>query len=207
MKKRILAIVLMILTICLMSACGSSGSEEQGEAESQPESAAEESTDATASGNDTMVIYFSVTGHTKEVAGKIAQITGADTYKIESAEPYTDADIDYNDDSSRATVEQNDKSARPAFAGEVPSLEGVKAVYLGYPIWFGQEPRIMDTFVEAIDFDGVTVIPFCTSGSSGIGDSGKTLEQNAGSGTWLEGERFGAGASEEELRTWIESLQ
>lgn len=207
MVKKIFAIMLMILTICFMSACGSSGAEEQGEAESQPESTAEESTDAMASDSDTMVIYFSVTGHTEGVAETIAQITGADTYKIEAAEPYTDADIDYNDDSSRASVEQDDPTARPAFAGDVPSLEGVKTVYLGYPIWFGQEPRIMDTFVETIDFDGVTVIPFCTSGSSGIGDSGKTLEQNAGSGTWLEGQRFGAGASEEELRIWIESLQ
>ena len=208
MKKKLFVILLVILTIGVMSACGSSGSEEQGEAESQPESTTEESTEAAATaGSDTMVIYFSVTGHTKEVAEKIAQLTDADAYEIEAEEPYTDADIDYNNDSSRASVEQNDPSVRPAFAGEVPSLEGVKTVYLGYPIWFGQEPRIMDTFVEAANFDGVTVIPFCTSGSSGIGDSAKNLEQNAGSGTWLEGERFAAGASEDEIKGWIESLQ
>jgi flavodoxin len=208
MKKKLFVILLIILTMGVMSACGSSGSEEQGEAESQPESAAEESADAVATDSgDTMVIYFSVTGNTEGVAETIAQITGADMYKIEAAEPYTDADIDYNNDSSRASVEQDDPTARPAFAGEVPSLEGVNTVYLGYPIWFGQEPRIMDTFVETVDFDGVTVIPFCTSGSSDIGDSGKTLEQNAGSGTWLEGQRFDAGASEDELRAWIESLQ
>lgn len=207
MKKKPFVILLVILTMGVMSACGSSGSEEHGEAESQPESTVEESANAASSGGDTMVIYFSVTGNTEGVAETIAQITGAETYKIEAAEPYSDADIDYNDDGSRASIEQNDQSARPAFAGDVPSLEGVKTVYLGYPIWFGQEPRIMDTFVEAIDFDGVTVIPFCTSGSSGIGDSAKTLEQNAGSGTWLAGERFAAGTSEDELRIWIESLQ
>ena len=205
MKKKVLATVLMILTVCLMSACGSSGSEEQGETESQPDSTAEESADAATP--ETLVISFSVTGNTEGVADAIAQITGADTYKIEAEEPYTDADIDYNNDSSRASVEQDDPTVRPAFAGETPSLEGVTTVYLGYPIWFGQEPRIMDTFVEAIDFDGVTVIPFCTSGSSGIGDSAKNLEQNAGSGTWLDGMRFSAGASEDELKSWIESLQ
>ena len=207
MVKKIFAIMLMILTICFMSACGSSGAEEQGEAESQPESTAEESTDAMASDSDTMVIYFSATGHTKSVAEKIAQITDAELYEIVPEELYTEEDIDYNDENSRATKEQNDKSVRPAFAGEVPSLEGVKTIFLGYPIWFGQEPRIMDTFVESVDFDSITVIPFCTSGSSGIGDSGKDLEQNASGGTWIDGERFGAGASEDEVRSWLDSLQ
>ena len=205
MMKKVIAVMLVILTIGIMSGCGSS---EQTGAEEQPETTAEESAEGTTEATgDTMVIYFSVTGHTKAVAGMITQITDADVYEIEAEEPYTDADIDYNDDSSRASIEKNDKSARPSFAGDAPSLEGVKTVYLGYPIWFGQEPRIMDTFVEAVSFDGITVIPFCTSGSSGIGDSGKNLEQLAGSGTWLAGERFAADTTEEEVQSWIDSLQ
>ncbi len=205
MMKKLIAIMFMILTIVIMSACGSS---EQTDGEEQQETVTEESTEATAEATgDTMVIYFSVTGHTKTVAEMITQITDADIYEIEAEEPYTDADIDYSNDDSRASIEQNDKSARPAFAGDPPSLEGVKTLYLGYPIWFGQEPRIMDTFVKAVNFDGITVIPFCTSGSSGIGDSGKNLEQIAGSGSWLAGERFAADTTEEEVQSWIDSLQ
>lgn len=206
MKRTTIAVLLIILTLGLMTACGNS--EQNGREEQQTTAAAEENvvsdeTDV----RDTMVIYFSATGHTKSVAEKIAQITDAELYEIVPEELYTEEDIDYNDENSRATKEQNDKSVRPAFAGEVPSLEGVKTIFLGYPIWFGQEPRIMDTFVESVDFDSITVIPFCTSGSSGIGDSGKDLEQNASGGTWIDGERFGAGASEDEVRSWLDSLQ
>ena len=167
MKRTTIAVLLIILTLGLMTACGNS--EQNGREEQQTTAAAEENvvsdeTDV----RDTMVIYFSATGHTKSVAEKIAQITDAELYEIVPEELYTEEDIDYNDENSRATKEQNDKSVRPAFAGEVPSLEGVKTIFLGYPIWFGQEPRIMDTFVESVDFDSITVIPFCTSGSSGI---------------------------------------
>ena len=206
MKRTTIAVLLIILTLGLMTACGNSeqnGREEQQTTAAPEENVVSDETDV----RDTMVIYFSATGHTKSVAEKIAQITDAELYEIVPEELYTEEDIDYNDENSRATKEQNDKSVRPAFAGEVPSLEGVKTIFLGYPIWFGQEPRIMDTFVESVDFDSITVIPFCTSGSSGIGDSGKDLEQNASGGTWIDGERFGAGASEDEVRSWLDSLK
>lgn len=114
--------------------------------------------------------------------------------------------MNYNDSSSRATQEQNDPDMRPELGGEPIHLEGYTTLYLGYPIWWGQEPRILDTFVESQSFDGITVIPFCTSGSSGIGSSSQTLAELAGSGNWLEGQRFSAGASEEEVRNWIENL-
>ena len=91
--------------------------------------------------------------------------------------------------------------------GEALDLDGYSVLYLGYPIWHGRAPRIMDTFVEQYDFDGLTIIPFCTSGGSGIGSSAETLEELAGSGSWLEGQRFSSGVSEEELQEWIESLQ
>ena len=155
----------------------------------------------------TLVVYFSATGTTEGVAEKIAGITGADTYEIKAAQEYTDADLNWNDSSSRSTKEQNDSSARPEIGSDAVSLDGYTTIYIGYPIWWGEEPRIMDTFVESHSFDGITMIPFCTSGSSGIGRSGQNLADNAGTGTWLDGKRFGAGASEDEIRSWIEGLQ
>ena len=125
----------------------------------------------------TLVVYFSATGTTKGVAEKIVGITGADTYEIKAAQEYTDADLNWNDSNSRSTKEQNDSSVRP----EIGS--------------------------DAISLDGITMIPFCTSSSSGIGRSGQNLADNAGTGTWLDGMRFGAGASEDEIRSWIEGLQ
>ena len=155
----------------------------------------------------TLVVYFSATGTTKGVAEKIAAITGADTYEIKAAQEYTDADLNWNDSNSRSTKEQNDSSVRPEIGSEAISLDGYTTIYIGYPIWWGEEPRIMDTFVESHSFDGITMIPFCTSSSSGIGRSGQNLADNAGSGTWLDGMRFGAGASEDEIQSQIEDLQ
>jgi flavodoxin len=166
-----------------------------------------EDTESTNEHSDVLVVYFSATGNTKGVAEKIAGITGADTYEIKAAQEYTDADLNWNDSKSRSTKEQNDPSARPEIGSDAISLDGYTTVYIGYPIWWGEAPRIMDTFVESYSFDGITMIPFCTSGSSGIGKSGKNLADNAGSGTWLDGKRFGAGASEDEISSWIEGLQ
>ena len=152
---------------------------------------------------DTLVAYFSATGTTKGVAEKIAAITGGDLYEIVPTQPYSEADLNWSDRNSRSTKEQTDKNARPEIGSEDISLEGYTTVYLGFPIWWGEEPRILDTFVEKYSFDGVTVIPFCTSSSSGIGRSGPNMEALAGSGTWLDGERFSGSVSEEELQTWV----
>ena len=155
----------------------------------------------------TLVVYFSATGTTMGVAEKIAGITGADTYEIKAAQEYTDDDLNWNDSSSRSTKEQNDSSARPEIGSDAVSLEGYTTIYIGYPIWWGEEPRIMDTFVESYSFDGITMIPFCTSSSSGIGRSDQNLADNAESGTWLDGKRFDGGVSENELKSWIDGLQ
>ncbi|MCR5727506.1 MAG: flavodoxin [Lachnospiraceae bacterium] len=171
------------------------------------EDASSEETESSEENGGTLVIYFSATGNTKGVAEKIADITGADIYEIKAAQEYTDADLNWNDSNSRSTVEQNDSSARPEIGSEALSLDGYTTIYIGYPIWWGEEPRIMDTFVESYSFDGITMIPFCTSGSSEIGRSGQNLADNAGSGTWIDGKRFGAGASENQIRSWIEGLQ
>ena len=176
---------------------------------SAKETETEDSTEATL-GNDeakTLVIYFSATGTTKGVAEKIASVTGADLYEIVPKETYTDADLNYNDSGTRATREQNDPDARPEFETIDLDIENnYSTVFLGYPIWWGQEPRIMDTFVESYDFSGITVIPFCTSGSSGIGNSGRNLSEKAGSGRWLDGNRFSGSVSEDDLKSWISGL-
>ena len=166
-----------------------------------------EVTESSEENGGTLVVYFSATGTTKGVAEKIAGITDADIYEIKAAQEYTDADLNWNDSDSRSTKEQNDSSVRPEIGSEAISIDGYTTIYIGYPIWWGEEPRIMDTFVESYNFDGITLIPFCTSGGSGIGRSGQNLADNAGSGTWLDGKRFGAGVSEDELKSWIDGLQ
>ena len=151
--------------------------------------------------------YFSATGTTKGVAEKLASAVGGDLYEIVPAEPYTSADLNYSDSSTRATREQNDKSARPAIASEMLDLGGYDTIYVGYPLWWGEEPRILDTFMESYDFSGKTMIPFCTSGSSGIGSSGRNMEQLTGGATWLGGSRFGDSVSEDALRAWADELR
>lgn len=173
-----------------------------------PESSKEDAgKQETGQGKDTLVVYFSATGTTKGVAEKIAAATDADMYEIVPAEPYSSADLDWNDDDSRTTTEMNDKNARPEIGSGDVSLEGYSRVYIGYPIWWGDAPRIMSTFVEKYDFEGKTVIPFCTSGGSGIGKSGDNLKEQAGSGNWLAGDKLDSDISEEELKTWINGLE
>ena len=169
----------------------------------EPESEAS----APAAQSDVLIAYFSATGTTQGVAEKIASVTGGDLYEILAAEPYTSDDLNYNDSSSRSTKEQNDKNIRPEIGSEDISLEGYTTVYLGFPIWWGEEPRILDTFVEKYSFEGITVIPFCTSASSDIGRSGPNMEELAGSGNWLDGKRFGGNVSEADLQSWIEGLK
>ncbi|MBQ6438897.1 MAG: flavodoxin [Mogibacterium sp.] len=208
MSKRIKFIAtLLILSLLVFAGCSKTNdtAEEPAEPETAQAEEQEEVTEET--GKDTLVVYFSATGTTKGVAEKIASITGADIYEIKAAQEYTSEDLDWNDSDSRTTHEQNDKSVRPEIGSDSISLEGYSTIYIGFPIWWGEEPRIMDTFVESYDFDGKTMIPFCTSSSSGIGMSGKNLEANAGSGNWLDGERFGGGVSEEELQAWIDGLK
>lgn len=154
-----------------------------------------------------LVLYFSATGNTKSVAEKIAALTDADLCEIMPAQPYTDDDLNYNDSGSRATKEQNTPDARPELATDPISLEGYDTIYFGYPIWWGEEPRILDTFVEQYEFAELTIIPFCTSASSGVGNSAKHLADLAGGGNWMEGQRFSSNVSEEELSAWIESIK
>lgn len=160
----------------------------------------------TASDNDTIVIYFSRTGNTEKIAEYLIDITNADSYVIEAAVPYSDADIKYQDDNCRANKEQNDKTVRPEIANPIDSIDSYDTIFLGYPIWWGQEPRIIDTFLESYDFSDKTVIPFCTSASSGIATSEKNISELVTIGTQLEGRRFSASATKEDVKAWYDTL-
>nr|MCR5167721.1 hypothetical protein [Oscillospiraceae bacterium] len=156
--------------------------------------------------SSTLVAYFSRTGNTEKIAEYLIDITNADSYVIEAAVPYTDEDIEYNNDNCRANREQNDKTVRPEIANPIASIDNYDTIFLGYPIWWGQEPRIIDTFLESYDFTEKTVIPFCTSGSSGIGTSEKNISELVTIGNQLEGRRFPANATNENVKVWYDTL-
>ena len=153
--------------------------------------------------NDILVAYFSATGTTKRVAEKIAELTGADIYEIVPANPYSEADLNWNDRNSRTTKEMDDPDVRPEIGSGDIDLTSYKTIYLGYPIWWGDAPRIMATFVEKYNFDGKKVIPFCTSGGSGIGRSGSNLGTLAGGGSFATGERLNSGADTNNIQNFI----
>lgn len=153
--------------------------------------------------NEVLVAYFSATGTTKRVAEKIAELTGADIYEIVPKNPYSDADLNWHDNNSRSTKEMNDSSVRPEIGSSDINLDQYKTIYLGYPIWWGDAPRIMATFVEKYNFDGKKVIPFCTSGGSGIGRSGSNLGNLAGSGSFANGERLNSSADTNNIQNFI----
>lgn len=163
--------------------------------------------DQTVSGK-ILVVYYSATGSTKGVAEMIAEATGADAFEIIPVEPYTSADLDWSDENSRVSVEHNDESKREvALTKATPdNWEQYDTVFVGYPIWWGIAAWPVDGFISANDFTGKTVIPFCTSASSGIGQSGERLAKEAGTGDWLDGERFSSGTSTSEIESWVNGL-
>lgn len=150
-----------------------------------------------------LVAYFSCTGTTESLAGYAADILGADLYEIVPEEPYTDADLAYYT-GGRADKEQNDPDVRPAISGSVENMDGYDTIILGYPIWHGQAPRIISTFLESYDFSGKTIVPFCTSHSSGVGSSADNLHSLcADSVKWKEGMRFGGGTGKDSIEEWL----
>lgn len=151
-----------------------------------------------------LVAYFSATGTTAGVADKLATVTGGDLYEIKPEQPYTMADLNWQDPQSRSSVEMNDRSSRPAIASKVEDMSKYNVIFVGFPIWWYREPSIIDTFMESYDFAGKTVVPFATSGSSGIGESGKNMQSLAPNAKVFEGKRFSSSVSEEELKTWAD---
>lgn len=157
-------------------------------------------------GQKVLIAYFSATNNTEAIANHLDAILDADLYEITPETPYTSADLNYSSDSCRANREQNDASARPAISGGVENMEQYDVVFLGYPIWWGQAPKIISTFLESYDLSGKTIVPFCTSGSSGIGSSATNLHSLAGTATWLAGQRFSGGASRSTVESWVNGL-
>ena len=177
---------------------GGSGTEiqESSEAVSEPEQESDMETKI-------LVVYFSATGTTKPLAEYVAEILKADLYEIVPEDPYTEEDLAYYTN-GRADQEQNDSSARPAISGGVENMEEYDTIILGYPIWHGQAPRIISTFLESYDFSGKTIIPFCTSHSSGIGSSADNLHSLCSDSTeWLEGKRFAGETSRGTIEEWL----
>lgn len=173
------------------------------------ETAAETQTgDTTAESGKTLVVYYSASGTTKRVATAIADAAGADLYEITPVEPYTSDDLNWNNSSSRVSREHDDESLRNIALTEITPADWdfYDTVLIGYPIWWGIAAWPVDNFVKGNDFTGKTVIPFCTSASSGLGDSGNLLEEMAGTGDWQEGHRFSSGASDADAADWVASL-
>lgn len=220
--KKIVAVLLTVLVSLSLAACGE-GKKSAEERTSDTGNAAEDAltenvqTDdeaesesveevEDAEGMKILVVYFSATNTTEGVAEMIADSLSADIYEIEPKKPYTDADLDYHDDNSRTTIEMNDASARPAISGSVEDIEQYGIVFIGYPIWWGDAPRIVSTFMESYDFSGKTIVPFCTSGGSGIGSSATNLEALTDGATWLSGTRLDGGSSRETIVDWVNGL-
>ena len=151
------------------------------------------------------VIYFSATGTTKKVAGYIKNATNSDLIEIVPKEKYTDSDLNYVNDNSRANKEQNDSKARPVISNNI-NTDSYDVIYLGYPIWWGDVPKIILTFLDNHNLDGKTIIPFCTSGSTGISGSLSTLKNYNKNVNWIDGKRFSSSATEDEIKNWIKEL-
>ena len=228
-KRGLLLLTACIMAVGILAGCSSNSEETSSttqevqttaEAETETKSsstAAEGTTSEEASVEEvsdegtagkTLVVYFSATGNTERVAEMIAEATGGDLFELEPADPYTDEDLNYNDDNSRVSQEHADESLRNVelVSTTVEGFDEYENVFVGYPVWWGIAAWPVNTFIEANDFTGKTVIPFCTSASSGLGESGELLAELAGTGDWLEGMRFSSNASAENVQTWLGSL-
>ena len=222
--KKLTALLLSVVLVLSLAACGSAN--KPASSTTQPETSApteqpatepsESSSTAPAESEPetqpetgkTLVVYYSASGNTERVAKDIAEAAGADLFEIVPTEPYTDDDLDWTDDNSRVTREHEDESLRdvPLTTTEVPDWDSYDTVFIGYPIWWGIAAWPVDTFVKNNDFTGKTVIPFATSSSSGMGQSGSLLADMAGTGEWQEGQRFSSGVSRDDVQSWVNGL-
>ncbi len=201
MKKKV-KVMMSLLLVCSVAACSSN-------TESDPEPTASSSEpQTTQTEQNALIVYYSATGNTENIANYIADITGGDLFELEPVEAYSDDDLNWNDENSRVVSEYENEEERDIelVSTTVDNWESYDVVYIGYPIWWGIAAWPVNGFIEANDFEGKTVVPFCTSSSSGLGESGELLEEMAGSGNWLEGERFTSSTSESEVETWISGL-
>lgn len=222
--KRLFSLLTAAVLAVSLAACGSSASsaaatptpttepipaptEQSAPAESETTETVG-STEETTTDGKALVVYYSATGTTKRVAQLIADAIGADLFEVEPAEPYTTADLNYSDKNSRVSREHDDESLRDValvFA-EVPDWDSYDTVFIGYPIWWGGAAWPMNGFMTANDFTGKTVIPFATAASSGMGDSGTDLAKLAGTGDWLDGQRFFSSTTADDIQSWLDTL-
>ena len=216
--KKLIAILMCAALLLSLAAC-SSGSAQASDAPAEPTAEAEPAAapetaesvpeNTQTAGGKTLVVYFSATNNTEAVANTIAAAMNADVFEIVPAQPYTSDDLNWRDGDSRVSREHDDESLR-AVALESTAVDGwedYSTVFVGYPIWWGIAAWPVSSFVAANDFTGKTVIPFCTSSSSGLGDSGQLLAEAAGTGTWMEGQRFRSGVSEADVQAWLDGLE
>lgn len=209
--KKTISILLATSMLFTLAACknqtptdaASNGAMESSNHSTQNANAADPSQTASAK---VLVAYFSCTGTTQQLAEYIADSLSADIHEIIPVDPYTSADLNYSNGNSRSTQEMNDPNSRPAISNAVSDMAQYDIVFIGYPIWWGEAPRIVSTFMENYDFSGKTIVPFCTSGGSGMGSSGTNLERLTEGANWLSGRRFGGGTSRSDMVSWVNSL-
>ena len=222
--KKLTALLLSVVLVLSLAACGSankpassttqpetSAPTEQpttGPSESSSTAPAESEPETQPETGKTLVVYYSASGNTERVAKDIAEAAGADLFEIVPTEVYTRDDLDWTNPDSRVSREHDDESLRdvPLTTTEVPDWDSYDTVFIGYPIWWGIAAWPVDTFVKNNDFTGKTVIPFATSSSSGMGQSGSLLADMAGTGEWQEGQRFSSGVSSDEVQSWVNGL-
>ena len=206
LKKKLTIFLSGVVALALLVGCQSNKmSQTNDQANEQQQSDNEVSNSL----GKTLIVYYSATGNTKEVADMIAKETGGTLFEIEPKNPYSDEDLNYSDDNSRVTREYNNENARniELISTTVDNWDSYDTVFIGYPIWWGIAAWPIDNFIKDNDFSDKTVIPFCTSSSSGLGDSGELLEQMAGSGNWKEGQRFNSGVSSSDVQNWLNELK
>ena len=215
MKKILCVISTLVLVLGLVTGCSSNNSKNNASSGSVRETTAaaaqsteKETTTEDSTSGKTLVVYYSASGSTRRVAETIADTLGADLFEITPVEPYSSADLNWTNDNSRVTREHNDESLRDIELTQIvpENWDSYNTVLIGYPIWWGIAAWPVDNFVKGNDFSGKTVIPFCTSASSGIGDSGNLLAEMAGTGDWQEGHRFSSGVSASDVEKWVSSL-
>ena len=208
--KRLTALLLSVVLVLSLAACGSAN--KPASSTTQPETSstapAESEPETQPETGKTLVVYYSASGNTERVAKDIAEAADADLFEIVPTEVYTSDDLDWTNPDSRVSREHDDESLRdvPLTTTEVPDWDSYDTVFIGYPIWWGIAAWPVDTFVKSNDFTGKTVIPFATSSSSGMGQSGSLLADMAGTGEWQEGQRFSSGVSSDDVQSWVNGL-
>lgn len=212
-KNWISMLAVSVAMMSLLTACGYSNHAESRTStsqttESETETVTEQTTETTGDGK-TLVVYYSASGNTEAVANVIAEVTGGDLFELEPTTPYSNADLNWTDDNSRVTREHENENERDVelVSATVENWNSYDTVFVGYPIWWGIAAWPVDGFIEANDFTGKTVIPFATSSSSGLGESGELLAEMAGTGNWQEGMRFRSGVSADDVTGWVEELE